>query len=251
MNGPFFFRDCPDGVLQTIFRVKENQVNGSGNMTFGNLARAMEELTEAELEYYGMSQEYRKRTNQAWVISWTNIEVNRLPKTGEYVVLRIWPSKKKGGAHQRKYGFSTMTGEPLVWVSSLFLMIHSDSRSLAAPDSHLEQIPIVKIDGEPASPKLQIAFPETMDQKAERTVQGAEIDKNGHLNNAYYLDWAEEILEKSGKHIDMVKRVWVCYNKELLEGDTAELLYEDSDGEFYLKGNKGTETAFLMKIMFE
>ena len=37
----------------------------------------------------------------SWVISWTDIELVRLPTKGEKVILRIWPGKNKVNLYSR------------------------------------------------------------------------------------------------------------------------------------------------------
>ena len=74
----------------------------------------------------------------SWVISWTNIELERLPTKGEKVILRIWPGKNKVNLYSRIYAMYTEAGEPLMATSSLFLLMDQNTRTVAAQPEEMK-----------------------------------------------------------------------------------------------------------------
>lgn len=239
---------CPKGAYQLMITAAEQQNTNKKDITCGDLARWMEVITEKHLSFFGMSREGLKQEGKIWVISWTSIEILRLPKEGEQILLRIWPCKRKGGMYPRKYAFYTVEGEPLACASSLFALMDSKTRTLASPTEKLKDIPVIVEEKEQDLPKMLMPFPEALRGSASRRVCSEEIDKNGHLNNTHYIDWACELAEQVTAGPCSPESVWVQYSRELLEGQDVVLKYEQEEHTFYIRGYAEQEEAFSVII---
>lgn len=247
MAFPAYSTDCLQGVYETRFTVTDAMTDTSGRMRLGDLARQMEKATAGQLSAYSMSREELQQEGKIWVIAWTSIEITKLPREQTEVILRVWPGKNKSMMYTRRYAFYTTEEEPLVCAASLFLLMDQETRSAAAPTEKLKAVPVITLEGEPKLPKLRMDFPEQFSHWRERVVAAEEIDKNGHLNNTRYLDWAEELFGESGQE-EMFRSVWVQYRRELREGQKVELRYEDADGVWYLQGSAEGAVSFLVKM---
>lgn len=250
MEFPEYLVPCPEGVMERTFQVTKDQTDACGRMRRSDLARQMEKITEAHLFSCGLDAKSLKEEGKAWVIAWTSIWIAELPKEGENVILRVWTGKQKAVMYTRKYGFYSETGKPLVSAASLFLLMDLNTRSVAAPSEKMKMIPNITIPGEASLPAMREALPETFEKQVIRSVQATEIDKNGHMNNTCYLDWAEDLREAEGYGAGMPTHIWVQYSKELQEGETAGLRYTIQEDAFALQGVSDAGEAFsvFMKI---
>lgn len=248
MMFPEYVEICPKGVFQKEIIVTEEQMDGSGFMGIGDLARQMEKITEAHLGLFGVDRESLNEEGKIWVIAWTAISIRRMPKSGEKILLRIWPCKRKSVLYPRKYAFYSREGEPLACASSLFILMDRETRSASGPSEKMQRIPVVTIPGEPKLPQMQMQFPETFAGKIERTVQPDEIDKNGHLNNTCYLDWAVQLSERLGLQDQIPDSVWVEYTKELLLGQKVTLNYQKQGESLFICGYADKEKCFSIRI---
>lgn len=251
MEYPIYQTPCPKDVMEHIFEVKKEQADSYGRMRLSGLAQQMERLTENHLAAYGMDYKSLKEEGKAWVISWTSIYIAEPPKEGNRVILRMWPGKNKSVMYQRKYGFYSETGKPLVSASSLFVMMDIHTRGVAAPTEKIKQIPAITVLGEAESPKMREEMPKSFTKQTTRKVQPAEIDKNGHMNNTCYLDWAEDIrvAENLGEAIPAY--VWVQYKKELRKGQEAALHYQITEKELALLSSSDEEDFFALKMRWQ
>lgn len=220
-------------------------------MQAGELAHVMQGITEDHLNTFGISVDTLKAEGKIWVIGWNSIEINRMPKLGEVLQIRIWPCKKKSNMYVRKYTFYAANGEPLVSAASFFLLMDSVSRSLADASEKMQNIPIVVVPGEPAAPRLILPFPKELLEQKKRVVQPEEIDFNGHLNNARYLNWAEELLKEVEGESVRLKNIWIQYLAELLEGEEVTMRYTCEDQVFYIKGYAGDKESFSVRMEYE
>ena len=251
MSVPEFKVSCPQGVCQIAFEIAEEMTNAAGRMSIGALARQMQRITEIHFDQEaGLTGEELLAKGLSWVISWTNIELERLPDKGEKVILRIWPGKNKVNLYSRIYAMYTETGEPLMATSSLFLLMDQKTRTVAVQPVEMKILNPVTISGEPNLPKLQQKFPKIFRNQSLRIVSSEEIDYNGHLNNSRYLDWTEALLDEEFYAEHTPKTIWVQYAKELREGETAKLQYAWEEDVMYLRGVHNGEDSFLVKIEF-
>lgn len=248
---PEYTKNCPQGAYQLETEVLKEQSDRFGRMRIGDLARQMQMITEKHFDQdAGLSIDELTAQGKSWIISWTDILINRLPKTGEKILMRIWPGKNKAMMYSRKYAFYTMSGEPLLTTASLFLLMDQNTRAVAEPSGQMKTLQPIEIAGEPKHPKMRLSFPAEYKNKAVRVVVPGEIDYNGHLNNSHYLDWAEELLDDSYMEKQEPKEIWVQYTKELRVGQQALLQFTWEEDTMYLRGSNGENESFLLRLTF-
>lgn len=251
MGVPAFTAEHTKGVCQITFEISDEMINADGRMGIGSLARQMQKITEIHFDQEaGLTGEELLAKGLSWVISWTDIELVRMPNKGEKVILRIWPGKNKVNLYSRVYAMYTEAGEPLMATSSLFLLMDQVTRRVAVQPEEMKIINPVIISGEPNLPKLQQKFPKVYRNQLLRTVSTEEIDYNGHLNNSRYLDWTEALLDEEFYAEHTPKKIWVQYAKELQEGEKAKIQYVWEEDVMYLRGVHNGEDSFLMKMEF-
>lgn len=246
-----YTKTCPEGVYEAEFKVTKEMTAGNKQMQPGDFARELEKITEAHLRSFGMNRESLLEEKKIWVISWNDIRISRLPKVGETVILRVWAGKKRAGMFSRFYGCYSAQGEALAGASSFFTLIDAETRTIAAPTEKIEQIPVVSLANEGKLPKMIQVFPENFAQQTERVVAPDEIDKNGHLNNTHYIDWAEDVVKDACGEERMPTSVWIRYEKELLVNETVTLKYTMEKDKLYLQGFRGEELSFSVILSYE
>lgn len=240
---------CPAGVYAMDVSITEADTDGTGCVTPGALARMMQAATEAHMKDAGLGYQVLRDKGFLWFIVWTSIWAERMPKAGEDIVICTWPGEVKLGMYSRRYVFYTKAGEELLQASSLFMMIDEETRKMVAPDELPSELAEVVIDGQPALPKQRMKFPE-LPLAQTHAVEAQEIDKNGHVNNAYYLDWAYSLLNPAYVEKHPLKHFWVQYSKELMSGQTVEMQHGMQENGLFVKGVADGETSFQVKMEF-
>ena len=244
---PIFTPDCPEGVLEVIHTVSEQETDRAGYMHPAAFARQMQALTEAHFRtFYERSIEYLNAAGLSWVIVFTQMDFARLPKLGEKIRMRVWAGKKKAVMHTRKYAFYTFDGESLLTTASLFLLMDRESRKAAADPDWMSGLPAVVIPGEPKAPKMTRAFPADLDRLEGRRVDASEIDYNGHLNNSHYLDWTQALPAEEWLKGHALKSVWIEYSREMMEGQMAGMFHTFKDDCLYVKGVTSEGASFRL-----
>lgn len=243
-------KNCPEGVFQMEVTIPSEYADANGNVTPGGLARIMQDATEAHMNEVGLGYLTLRDKGLLWFIVWTSVWLDRLPKQGENCVVCTWPGEVKLGMYSRRYAFYSKEGEQLLTTSSLFMMIDEETRKMVPPSELPSELAEIVMEGQPILPKQRLKFPE-LPMAQNHAVAEYEIDKNGHVNNAYYLDWAYDLMnpEYMAKH--PLKFFWIQYSKELMLGQTVALQHTFQNNEFYVKGVADSEPSFMVKMDFE
>ena len=249
MTVPDYTPLCPAGVTELTLTVTAEQTDGSGRMRLDALAHAMELATREQFQSHGWTKQTFDNQNLVWVIAWTSIQIMRLPRENEPIRLRVWAGRKKLSMHVRKYAVYTASGEPLASTASLFLLMDKEKRTLA-PQTAAPDFPEVTLPGEAEIPTMRLPFPENPANHRTRTVSAGEIDSNGHMNNACYLAWADELCGPAYRANHAPRSVWVQYTKELKEGQTAALEFGMERDRLLVRAASDGAEAFLAAIQY-
>lgn len=245
---PIYHKICPEGVYEKEIKSSGCDAEAHCLRWPGEMAREMEKITAEHFIFLGIDLEELDAQNRLWVVAWSSIWIAEHPKGIDTMILRIWPGARKSVMCPRKYAFYTQEGKPLACASVLFVMMHSESRVLTTPTDQVAAILGVTLEGEPPLPDYQMVFPKRTARPVSRIVQKGEIDRNGHLNNTYYLDWAMELAEDLHLDTRTPHHIWVKYNKELVAGQKAELFYSYQKDVLYIHGISEGISSFMLAM---
>lgn len=244
-----YMTQCPQGVFQKQFTLGAEHVDANKNVTPGALARLMQDVTEGHMDEVGLGYHILRNQGLLWFIVWSSVWIKKLPKQDDAIVIRTWPGEVKLGMYSRRYGFYTDSGEELLVASSLFMMIDEESRKMVPPNELPSELAEIVLEGQPVLPKQRLKFPELPFAK-DHAVTKHEIDKNGHVNNACYLDWAYELLSTEYMEKHPLTFFWIQYNKELMLGQTVRMQHGVVGNEAFVKGVVEQDTSFQVKFDF-
>lgn len=159
--------------------------------------------------------------NLFWAVTRHRVEISRLPLLGETFTLETWPMPTSRVAYPRSVVAYDREGNILFRVISLWVLMDTVSRSMVLPGKSG-----VPVDGLLRGGELEIprALPlEEGENRRSRQVVYSELDRNRHMNNTRYLDWALDLLPSSYHDTHSVKDITVCYLSEATEGQAVQL----------------------------
>lgn len=251
MTTSTFLQECPADVYQKTIVIADEHTDEFDCMTPTAMVRQMQCAAGEHLTLLGLDGDTMEGHGFLWMLIRTSLQIHRAPRQGEQVVVRTWFGPEKRWMYPGHYVFYTLCGEKLAEAASQWMLVDRNTRRLADPPELLRALPDTSLEGEPELPARKISFPAELTGKAERTVQPHEIDRNGHMNNSYYLDWAAAIPDVKYRQGHALRSLWVEYSHELLAGQIATLQYEHEQNTLYLKGFAGNDDAFKIKIEYE
>jgi hypothetical protein len=97
--------------------------------------------------------------------------------------------------------------------------------------------------------------PAGAEKAAERAAAYSDIDFNGHMNNARYVQWIQDIIEPGALAQAKTMRLDINYLSEVKLGETLELwkapLPSRSGASAALEGRRGDQVAFRAELRLD
>ena len=181
-------------------------------------------------------------TQLYWVITRQKVQITRLPAAGEKITLETWPMPTTRVAYPRSTIARDAEGNELFRSISLWVLMDPASRALVLPGKSG-----VTVDGLLRGSELAVPgslVPKNFQNTACRTVCYTELDTNGHMNNARYLDWLEDLLPAAFHKTHTPREFTICYQSEATEGETLDLNWElSAEGSLRLDGLRQNQEA--------
>ena len=194
--------------------------------------------------------------NLFWALIRTNVQVTRLPVSGETVHVETWPVPTTRTAYPRATVGYDDRGNELFRSMSLWVLMDTESRSMVLPGRSG-----VTVEGLIRGNELDVPKslpPQSLEHTATRTVRYSELDRNGHMNNTRYLDWVDDLIPAAFHETHPIRGLSLCYLSEAREGQQIHLTHSlDEQGVFTVDAHRvrtdvpeTTERVFAAKIEF-
>ncbi len=190
------------------------------------LCRFMQEAAYFHAEHLGVGYSHLSPKNMAWVLARMRIEIERLPKWGETVKLRTWPSGRDRLFYYRDFEITDGNGKRLLLASSAWFVIDSSKRERIQPDWWQSQ-------EYPFSPKV---FSSKLGRLKSygcesgelMTVNYGDLDQNGHVNNVRYIEWILNSLPLEFHQSSALQSMEVNYLAEAVYGHTVSICTKEA-----------------------
>jgi acyl-ACP thioesterase len=182
------------------------------------LCRFMQEAAFHHAEQLGLGRTFLTEEKLGWVLSRQRIAVGRLPKWGEQVSIRTWPSGRDKLFFYRDFEITDGAGARILAASNAWTLIEMETHGRAHPGRYLTvEIP---------------EMPGVFDSKLRRlrSVDGAvadsvavtygDLDVNGHVNNVRYIEWILNSLPQSFHEAHCLQALELNFLAEAVYGQT-------------------------------
>jgi acyl-ACP thioesterase len=250
-------------IWKETYPVGFTAVDESGGLT---LAAAFDYFQEAAIrhaENLGVGQGPMAALGQGWVLSRISVAVRRRPRQTEPVAVRTWPRGWEKLFAIRDFDIQDEAGTPLAVARSCWLIVDLAKRRPLRPQATMDKLPLNQgLDALPGGGKgLDAAA--GMEKTAERTAAYSDIDFNGHMNNARYVQWIQDVLEPGLLGQARTMRLDINYLREVKLGETLELWRAALPGQssqqapspggvsLAVEGRRGGEAAFRAELRLD
>jgi len=149
-----------------------------------------------------------EEVQQFWILHRLGFRVLRSPRWGEEITIETWPSRVRRLFAMREFLIST-DGETLVEASSAWIILDAATRRPVRPENHLapdwrvEEVPLEMPTGKIGGIDEGTATA-LRDDARWYPVRESDIDRNGHVNNARYVQWLEDAAPATPDGITLV-----------------------------------------------
>lgn len=199
--------------------------NRKNQASLATLVNIMLLVSEHQLDQVGAGIDALAQYNAGWVITQYQMKIAKMPLVEQPLVVGTEAVSYNKLMTYRNYWIRTEDGEKLARINGAWVMMDLMSRKIvpmkgafpakvgAAFDTHVTHYPRLK--------KL-----DRIDGSQSYHVRYFDIDNNGHVNNAHYLDWMEDSLGYDFLDTHELTEATVKYAREVQYDTTPKAEFE-------------------------
>ena len=188
-----------------------------------------------------------------WAVTRHKIRINRLPCRGETLRIETWPMPTTRVAYPRNMVIYDEAGQECIRLISIWVLMDMEKRSMVLPGDSDVTVEGILRGGELDTP---LGIPaKDLKNTADRRVCFTDLDRNGHMNNTRYLDWASDLLTSEFHRQSIPKEISICYFSEALEGQDLHLSWDfPQEGTLQIQGHRclseKPERVFSVRFLY-
>lgn len=209
------------------FEIRSFDVDATCTAQVPVFCKYMQEAAYYHAESFGLGHTQLSPLNMAWVLSRMRIEMERLPKWGETVKLRTWPSGKDRLFYYRDFEITDGDGKLLMLASTAWFVIDYEKRERMLPDWWASSdLPIGPKVLRSKLARLKSCGCEGDDVMA---VNYGDLDQNGHVSNIRYVEWILNSLPLEFHQGNEIQSLEVNYLAEAMYGHSVSICEKQSE----------------------
>lgn len=204
--------------------VRYSECDEHGNLSLLAMLNYLQDGSIFHSELLGRGVDFMAERKQAWLIAAWQIEIERLPRFNEHIVIETWCYSVSRTLAARNFVIRDDAGEQLVRADSLwFVFDFKSGRPIRIPQEQMVfQGTEPRLDMPPTSRRLPVEG--SFAEATPITVSELHLDSNRHVNNAQYLGMATNAVAQVFGHeatsqTTNISRVCIQYKRQALLGD--------------------------------
>ncbi|MFD1123986.1 acyl-[acyl-carrier-protein] thioesterase [Lentilactobacillus raoultii] len=172
------------------------------------------------------------RYGVGWVVTQYSIKIKQLPRVDETVKITTRGTSYNRFFAYREFWIHDEQGNELVKVDSIWVLMDEKARKITEiPQDIIRPYRSEQVRRVPRLPR-----PKRIDDASQTTtkkyqVRASDIDFNGHVNNAHYLEWMTDVLPLNFLVAHTPRQIDIRFENEVKYGNwvTSTVLVESQD----------------------
>ncbi len=190
------------------------------------LCRFMQEAAYHHAEHLGLGHSFLAERGMTWVLARQRIEVDRLPKWGDTVNIRTWPSGRDKLFFYRDFEITDGNGNRVLLAANGWSLIDIKKRERMPPEIYLSvDLPVSPGVFESKLRRLKSCGGAGV---GSVLVSYGDLDLNGHVNNVRYIEWVLNSLPLEFHQKHTLTKLEVNYLAEAVYGKTVSMYVEET-----------------------
>lgn len=231
---PAHSEPVPHAHLRRGMRVPFHHADPSGAVGVVSLADYLQQAAGEHAEDLGAGAERLAKDGLFWVLTRLFVRIARAPRGGETIEIETWPSQRPRQLFLRDFRVRGEDGAEIVTATSHWALIDAARRKAVTGPAWLA-------DRIAFDPVRAAVFPDTAPRRIERVERSedvkprwADIDANGHVNNANLVGWLLESLQSDWLATHALSALDVAFRAECRRDDTVRSCAARIMGETFL-----------------
>ena len=211
-----------------VYEPRIREYDKNGNLSVKSIIGILEDAGAKHSTFAGNDILECRLNGYTWILVEWNVEINRLPKNNQKLLVETWAVFKKPEIITSRE-FEIKDEEGNVFIHACERLVYEDLQN-----GKLVRITPEMMGNYNPEPELQHKFrfaklkePTVYDREKPLAVRITDIDFNDHVHNTVYFDYALDMLEKTQEFISGFR---ILYKKPLMYKDTATVKIANTDG---------------------
>ena len=222
-------------------------VDRSDRLTLWSIFNYFQEAAIYHATDLGVGREAMASSGQAWILSRLSLYIERRPVYGEQIEISTWPRRWEKLFALRDYAIRDAEGFMVVRGRGAWLVLDIEKRRPLRAQTVMESMP--SNDGIDAFSAVPTGLDSRKDlsMAGERSALYSDIDCYGHVNNARYIQWLQDLTDLEALTNANQARLDINYLSEVLPGEKIELwtgTFVDIPRENEAEYPEGAQAAF-------
>lgn len=227
-----------NGIYRQQWPIRASECDPSGRWRASGVLRALQQASDDHATALGLGFDAMHADNTTWVLARLALTMQEYPLCGQTVTLETWPGATRRWLCPRSYRVLAPDGRLLGEGSTLWVVMDLNTRRMVEPQGVSEKLP--DASGLPAPTKLPGAVKhlETPPARSVRTARYSDLDVNGHVNYARYVDWLGDALGYELLSSHFIQDLTIVYSREVQPGQQVTLELAQEGNRFSLRGSR-------------
>ena len=235
-------------MYQKSYVVSNNDVDKYFRLKIPAIFRYFQDVALLATESKGVDSISLSKRNIDWVITRMTVQIKRLPKCDEEIVVCTHPGKDMAMLYPRYFYIMDAKGEIIVSSSSIWALIDNNTRKVIVDRDVISKLPPESYDCQPDLPEKLAESPNKRFIE-KRTIHYSDLDFNSHMNNVRYVELLMDVHDTAFYDAHSVKRITLNYMRELKEKEAVDV-YTDASSPETISVYNADGLSFLGKVEF-
>ena len=178
-------------LFEQTVTLQKSDTDEYGKMKLSALLRYAQEAAGGHCDRLGLDWDTMAGKGLFWAVLRHRAEIRRMPAEGERITVQTWPMPATRTAYPRMVRGLDENGQELFSVISLWALMNTQTRAMVLPFKSGIEVPGI-LRGCEIDPPGSLP-PVSHEKESLWTVTREDLDINGHVNNARYLDRTEPL----------------------------------------------------------
>jgi acyl-ACP thioesterase len=217
-------------IMRETVPIRFGNVDRSDRLTLGAAFAFFQETAISHAADLGVGRDDLAAAGQGWILSRISVFAESRPRYGDTVTVESWPRGWEKLFALRDYDVRDSSGRPVIRGRSGWLILDIERRRPLRVQQLMEKLPLNEGIDAMAASSPPLGARENLVNLGERRAGYSDIDYYGHVNNARYIQWIQDMLDPAILDKADQLRLDINYMSEVLPGELVELWSAPMDG---------------------
>ena len=212
-------------TYQMKMKIPFDMSDMNGHIKLPSLILLSLQVSGSQSDQLGVSdKEILEKYNLVWIITEYDIDVIRLPRFAEEIIIETEALSYNRLFCYRRFTIYDESGQAIIQMLATFALMDRDSRKVHSVDPEM----VAPYQSEFSKKIIRGPKYTDLDNPTSKDyhVRFYDLDMNGHVNNSKYLDWIFEVMGADFLMNHIPQKINLKYVKEVRPGGMISSSYE-------------------------